>query len=90
MRQEYPDVDIDEYKKVTLENLEKELAYNPSKVPAEASGVYNTKKSSDAVYVPGHRPTLKQRVANANTNPYAYQNTTDYLLLIHPQLLGMS
>lgn len=73
MKEEYPDVDIEKYKKATLENLEKELEYNPSAVPDNASGVYTTKHSSNAAYMPGYSPTFKQRVANANTNPYMYE-----------------
>lgn len=73
MKEEYPDVDIEKYKKATLENLKKELEYNPSAVPDDASGVYTNKHSSSAAYMPGHTPTFKQRVANANTNPYMYE-----------------
>lgn len=73
MKEEYPDVNIEQYKKVTLENLKNELEYNPSQVPEGASGVYTSKNSSNAAYMPGHTPTFRQRVANANSNPYMYQ-----------------
>ena len=74
MKEEHPNVDIEQYKKVTLENLEKELTYNPSEVADNYGGVYTTKNSSSAAYMPGNAPTFKQRVANANTNDYQYQN----------------
>lgn len=74
MKEEYPDVDIAQYKKVTLENLEKELTYNPREVADNYGGAYTLKNSSSAAYMPGHAPTFKQRVANANTNDYQYQN----------------
>jgi len=84
MKEEYPDVDIEQYKKVTLENLKNELEYNPSQVPEGASGVYTSKHSSNAAYMPGHTPTFKQKVANANTNEYMYQEDNGTAQISNP------
>lgn len=84
MKEEYPDVDVAQYKKVTLENLEKELIYNPREVADNYGGVYTTKNSSSAAYMPGNAPTFKQRVANANTNDYQYQNNNGVSYISDP------
>jgi hypothetical protein len=84
MKEEYPDVDVAQYKKVTLENLEKELTYNPREVADNYGGVYTTKNSSSAAYMPGNAPTFKQRVANANTNDYQYQNNNGVSYISDP------
>jgi len=68
MKEEHPDVDIEQYKKVTLDNLQKELTYNPDEVPEEYGGAYTLKNSSLAVYPPWRRSTFAERVNNANTN----------------------
>lgn len=66
MREEYPDVDIDKYKQVTLENLEKEITYNLEKQIPNSSGVYYRKNSNDAVFI--SKPNFRQRVNVANQN----------------------
>ena len=66
LEEHYPDVNIETYKQKTLENLQNPITYNPNEVGSNL-GVYKTKSSSDAAYVPGHTPTFKQKVNNANT-----------------------
>ena len=70
MKEEHPNVNIEQYKKVTLENLENELTYNPLEVPEEYGGAYTLKNSSLAVYPPWRRSTFAERVNNANTNKF--------------------
>lgn len=70
MKEHHPDVDIETYKQKTLQNLENPISSNPKEV-GNNLGVYKTKASSDAVYLPGHTPTFKQKVNNANTNKFS-------------------
>ena len=70
MNEHYPDVNIETYKQKTLQNLENPITYNPE-ATGNNLGVYRSKSSSNAVYVPGHNPTFKQKVNNANTNLYS-------------------
>ena len=67
MRDEYPDVDVELYKKHTLDNLKNKLTYSKEGVADDAIGTYYPSRSSSTVYVPGHTPTFKQKVNNANT-----------------------
>lgn len=67
MDEEYPEVDKEMYKQKTLDNLQNPLTFSQDKVSANASGTYYSKNSSDALYTPNHKPSFKQRIANANT-----------------------
>ena len=67
MQEFYPDVDVDMYVKKTLQNLEEPMYYSTKPGTINAGGYYRTKRASDAMYIPGHTPTFKQKVANANT-----------------------
>jgi hypothetical protein len=67
MRDEYPNVDVELYKKKTLDNLKNKLTYSVENTPDDAIGVYHPARSSEAIYMPGHTPTFKQKVENANT-----------------------
>lgn len=73
MQEHYPDVNIETYKQKTLENLQSPITYNP-KETGNNLGVYKTKNSSDATYIPGYKPTFKQKVNNANTNKWSSED----------------
>lgn len=69
MEKYYPDVDVEMYKQKTLENLQEPMFFSREPSSVNAGGFYTPKRSSDAIYIPGHTPTFKQKILNANTNP---------------------